>query len=128
MAEDVAAVLLTCSTLGPAVKLVRAPIPVLRADAALAVVASRGGGRVVALCALETTLAPTRALFAEAAGRHGASLAVRLVPGAADADFAAGADRVALAQASMAGAAAPCRRGTPLISPGVGLASALPAA
>ena len=48
----------------------------------------------------------------------------RLVAEAADAVFAEGADVVALAQASMAGAAAVCKRGTPLTSPAAGLAAA----
>jgi hypothetical protein len=142
-APGIDAVLLTCSTLGPAAGLARASIPVLRVDAALAEAACRGGGHVVALCAVETTVAPTGALFADAAARHGARLEVRLVPeawaafragdatryatlvaAAADAAFVAGADRVALAQASMAPAAALCRAGRPLTSPEAGLSAA----
>jgi hypothetical protein len=141
-APGIDAVLLTCSTLGPAAALARAAIPVLRVDAALAEAACLGGGQVVALCAVETTLAPTAALFTEAAARHGAILQVRLVPGAwaafragdaagyaglvaaaADAAFAEGATQVALAQASMAPAAALCRGGRPLTSPEAGLAA-----
>jgi hypothetical protein len=141
-APGVDAVLLTCSTLGPSAALARAPVPVLRVDAALAEAACLGGGHVVALCAVETTLTPTGALFAEAAARHGATLEVRLVPGAwaafragdaagyaglvaaaADTAFAGGARRVALAQASMAPAAALCRAGRPLTSPEAGLAA-----
>ncbi|MGG5887191.1 hypothetical protein ACLF3G_08615 [Falsiroseomonas sp. HC035] len=136
------AILLTCSTLGPAAGLVCAAIPVLRVDAALAEAACRNGGPVMALCAVHTTLAPTGALFAEAAARHGATLEVRLVEGAwaafrageadryaalvaaaADAAFDGGAAVVALAQASMAPAAALCRAGTPLTSPAAGLAA-----
>jgi hypothetical protein len=139
-APGIDAVLLTCSTLGPAAGLAHAPVPVLRVDAALAEAACLGGGHVVALCAVETTLAPTGALFEAAAARHGATLEVRLVPGAwaafragdaagyaglvaaaADAAFAGGAARVALAQASMAPAAARCRLGRPLTSPEAGL-------
>ena len=141
------AVLLTCSTVGPGAAAARAAIPVLRVDAALAEEATRGGGRVVALCAVETTVEPTRALFAEAAARNGATLEVRLVPDAwaafragdpagyhaivaraAEAAFAEGADQVALAQASMTGAVALCRGRKPLASPPVGLAAALAAA
>lgn len=141
------AVLLTCSTVGPGAAAARAPIPVLRVDAALADEATRGGGLVVALCAVETTVEPTRALFAQAAARHGARLDVRLVPDAwaafragdpagyhaivaraAEAAFAEGADQVALAQASMAGAVALCTGRKPLASPPVGLAAALAAA
>lgn len=144
------AVVLTCSTLGPAAQAVAdaAPVPVLRADAALAEAAVRGGGRVVALCAVETTLGPTRALFEGAARATGAEVEVRLVPGAwaafkagehdrylamiaqaADAAARGGASRVALAQASMAGAAAP---GTttppPLVVPAAALRAAVAAA
>lgn len=141
------AVLLTCSTVGPGAALARAGIPVLRVDAALAETATRGGGKVVVLCAVETTVGPTRAIFAEAAARHGASLDVRLVPGAwaafrggdparyhaiiaaaADAAFAEGAAEVALAQASMSGAVALAKGRKPLASPPVGLAAALAAA
>lgn len=138
------AVLLTCSTVGPGAALARAPVPVLRVDAALAEEATRGGGRVVVLCAVETTIEPSRRIFAEAAARHGATLDVRLVPGAwaafrsgdparyhalvaegSDAAFAEGASEVALAQASMTGAAALARGRKPLASPPVGLAAAM---
>ncbi|NKC33057.1 Asp/Glu racemase [Falsiroseomonas selenitidurans] len=134
-APGIEAVLLTCSTLGPALAQARAAIPLLRADAALAEAARRGGGRVVALCAVETTLAPTAALFgaacetrlvpgAWAAFRAGdAAGYARMVAAAADAAFAEGADCVALAQASMAPAAALCRRGPPLTSPAASLAA-----
>jgi hypothetical protein len=146
-APGVDAVLLTCSTVGPGARLARAAVPVLRVDAALAEAATRGGGKVVVLCAVETTVEPTRAIFAEGAARHGATLEVRLVPGAwaafragdparyhaivaaaADAAFAEGADEVALAQASMTGAVALAAGRKPLASPPVGLAAALGAA
>ncbi len=42
----------------------------------------REGGRVVVLCAAETTLASTSALFRHAAEATGAQVEVRLVPGA----------------------------------------------
>ncbi|MDP9630740.1 UNVERIFIED_ORG: hypothetical protein J2W85_002815 [Ensifer adhaerens] len=140
------AVLLTCSTLGPSTAIVReAPVPVLRTDAALAEKAASIGEKVVALCAVETTVAPTTALFAEATKRKGVALEVRLVAGAwglfkagdrdgylaaiadaADAAYNDGAAIVALAQASMAGAAELVRRGTrPLTSPSAGLSAAL---
>ena len=149
LCEDADAVLLTCSTVGPAAQAVAetAPVPVLRVDAALAAEAVREGGTVVALCAVETTMAPTRALFEEAARATGAAVEVRLVPGAwaafkagdrhgyfaaiaAASDDAArnGATRVALAQASMAGAAELCREKPPLTSPEVGLEAARSAA
>ncbi|MBL8838861.1 MAG: Asp/Glu racemase, partial [Alphaproteobacteria bacterium] len=120
-----------------------APVPVLRVDSALAAEAVRGGGRVVVLCAVATTIAPTRDLFEKAAAATGARVELALVPGAwpafragdvaryfaliaaaADRAYADGADVVALAQASMTGAAALCRNGAPLTSPGAGLAAA----
>lgn len=143
LCDDVDAVLLTCSTLGAAADAVPgAPVPVLRVDAALAALAVRDGGRVVALCAVETTMEPTRKVFEAAAA--GASIEVRLVPGAwaafragdhagylalvarvAD-EAARGGARVALAQASMAGAAALAVT-APLTSPAAGLAAAIAA-
>lgn len=143
------AVLLTCSTLGPAaaVAQARTPVPVLRVDLALAEEAVRNGGIVIALCAAGTTIAPTRALFEQAALATGAEVEVRLVPGAWErfkagdqqfylsmiaeaAEIAAGEGlaSIALAQASMAGAAALCREARPLTSPAVGLAAAVAAA
>jgi hypothetical protein len=119
---------------------------VLRVDAALAEEATKDGGKVVVLCAVETTVEPTRAIFAEAASRNGAMLDVRLVPGAwaafrggdvagyhrivaeaSDAAYAEGAKAVALAQASMSGAVAMAKGPKPLASPPVGLAAALAA-
>jgi aspartate/glutamate racemase len=143
------AVLLTCSTLGRVATDIAAsaPVPVLRVDAALAAAAMRAGRRVVALCAVETTVTPTRLLFEDAAAEHSATVTVRIVPGAwkafkagriadyhamvavaADDAYRSGAEVVALAQASMAGAAELCREGRPLASPAVGLAAALQAA
>lgn len=141
------AVVLTCSTLGPSVAALAgtATVPVLRVDAALAEAAVANGGRVVALCAVETTVEPTTRLFAEAAATTGADVEVRLVPGAwdlfkagdrdgylaavaraADDAYAAGASTVVLAQASMAGAADLVHNGpAPLTSPTAGLAAAL---
>jgi hypothetical protein len=132
-------VLLTCSTLGPA-----AAGGVVRVDAALAshAAAAAGAAGIVVLCAVQTTMEPTRALFAAASGPD-TPIELRLVPGAwerfragdiagyhqliataADAAFATGAGVVALAQASMAGAAALCSCGVPLTSPQSGLAAA----
>ncbi len=148
LAMDADVVLLTCSTAGPAIERVAgSPVPVLRVDSALAEQAVRDGGRVVVLCAVATTMAPTRDLFEKAAAATGARVELALVPdawpafragdvdryfaliaAAADAAFAGGADVVALAQASMSGAAALCRNGTPLTSPGAGLAAAAAAA
>jgi hypothetical protein len=127
-------VLLTCSTLGPAVEGTESaiPIPILRIDASLANQAVRRGGKVVALCAVESTLAPTTRLFHEAARVTGAAIDVRLVPGAwamfqagdmngywatiaraADRAYVDGAVVVAMAQASMAPASALVTQGPP---------------
>jgi hypothetical protein len=146
-APGVDAVLLTCSTVGPGAERARASVPVLRVDAALAEQATRRGGRVVVLCAVETTVEPSRRIFAEAAARNGASIDVRLVPGAwaafragdvarydaivaaaSDAAFADGAAEVALAQASMAGSVALATGRRPLASPAAGITAALSAA
>ena len=144
------AVLLTCSTLGPAAEVaaVDAPVPIMRVDAALAAEAVKGGGRVVALCAVETTVEPTRRMFEAAARATGAEVVVRVVPGAWEAFKAGkrdtylsmiahaaseaaqvGAARVALAQASMAGACDLIHSGIrPLNSPVTGLTAAVKAA
>jgi len=144
--RDSQAVLLTCSTLGPAVGRVGRPgPPVLRTDAALAQLAVKGGGRVRVLCAAPTTIGPTRALFEQAAEATGATVELSMVPGAWDAfrrgdaeryyaliaaaaDGAwSGAEAVALAQASMAPAASQTRGPAPLTSPAAGLRAALDA-
>ncbi len=149
MADGVDAVLLTCSTVGPAAEqaAIGAGIPILRVDGALAkqavAAASTGSKRVIALCAVQTTVEPTRVLFERAAEGTGVAIDMRIAEGAwaalksgdtpgyhrlvaeaADALYAAGADVIALAQASMAGGAALCRNGTPLTSPAAGLAAA----
>lgn len=149
LARRADAVLLTCSTLGPCISAVSAiaTVPVIRVDSALADEATRTGGKVIALCAVETTLGPTMRLFADAAKRSGAEVEVRLVQGAwplfkageqaaylaaiaAAAEEACndGASVVALAQASMAGAAELVTRAPkPLTSPVMGLVSAMKA-
>jgi hypothetical protein len=132
------AVLLTCSTVGPAASVAaeRADVPVIRADRALADAATAAGGTVVVLCAAPTTLGPTGELFEESAARTGARVDLRLVEGAweafragdvgayhrriaaaADGAFAEGIAIVALAQASMSGAAELARLGKPLTVP-----------
>jgi hypothetical protein len=147
---DADAVLLTCSTLGPAIgeAAAGARVPVLRTDAALAREAVRDGGRIVVLCAVATTLEPTRQLFVEAARDTGAKIVMHLVPGAWDAFKAGeperyyatiakaadeaqrdGAARVALAQASMTGAAKLTTvEPRPLTSPAAGLRAIIEAA
>jgi hypothetical protein len=151
--QGVDGVLLTCSTLGPAVR-ARAgadipsdgsrAVPVLRVDEALAAHAVRqaAGGQIVILYAVETTREPTRALFAATPGAVPDRVALRRVEGAwtafrsgdtdgyfraiamaADRAFDEGAAVVALAQASMAGAASLASKGMPLTSPAAGLAA-----
>ncbi len=148
MSQNAEAVLLTCSTLGPSVAKAQSTcrVPVLRVDEALAELAAGRGGTIIVLCAVETTLAPTRVLFEEASRKTGAVVEVKLVPtaweifkagrrddylatiaAAADRAFEAGAGTVALAQASMAGAIDLCRRGIPLASPTAGLLAAVKA-
>src|SRR5262249_18519034 len=92
-------------------------------------------------------LTSTRALFEAAARPSGTAVEIRLVPDAwdafkegtqdryramiaeaADQAFREGAQTVALAQASMAGAAGLCREGRPLASPIAGLKAAMAAA
>jgi hypothetical protein len=154
LAAGADAVLLTCSTVGPAAERadLLAPVPVLRVDAALASAAiaqaAAGKGRVDVLCAVQTTVEPTRALFERIADGTGVKIAMHIAPGAWDAfragdiaeyhrlvaeaadalyaggDGAEGAEVVAFAQASMAAAAALCSGGTPLTSPQAGLAAA----
>lgn len=143
------AVLLTCSTLGPAAEAAAeaASTPVMRVDAALAYEAVKDGGKVAVLCAVETTVEPTRLLFERAARATGAEVAVHLVPHAweafkagdrsrylaviaqaADEAIRSGATRVALAQASMAAAAPLVAAGPrPFNSPAAGLAAAIAA-
>ena len=142
LSENADAVVLTCSTLGPSIDGVAGRTPILRADSALARQAAAIGGRIVVLCAVETTLEPTTRLFEAEAGAH---CEVRLVPGAwarfksGDRDgylsaiseateeaYREGASIVALAQASMAGAAVLVRNGPkPLVSPVAALAAAV---
>jgi hypothetical protein len=142
LAEHADTVLLTCSTLGPCADMLSGhpKARIRRVDRALAEQAVQGGGHVVALCAVETTMRPTATLFAEAAVRCAATVETRLVQGAwarfkagdqpgylravadaADAAYADGASVVALAQASMAGAASLATNGRPLSSPIAGL-------
>lgn len=143
-------VLLTCSTLGPAAEVAaeRASTPIVRVDAALAAEAVRDGGKVAVLCAVATTMEPTRQLFERVARASGAEIIVQLVPGAweafkagnrdryltmiaqaSDEAVRAGATRVALAQASMAEASGfVLIEPRPLNSPTVGLMVAIAAA
>ncbi len=150
LCNEADAVLLTCSTLGPAAEAVApdAAAPILRVDAALAADAVKDGGSIAVLCAVETTVEPTRLLFERAAQDTGAKIAMHLVPGAWDVfkagdrdrylgmiaraandAAAAGATQVALAQASMADAAdLAASHQRPLTSPTAGLMAAIKAA
>lgn len=149
LSADADAVVLTCSTLGPAAAEAHlpGPVPVMRVDSALASEAVRHAGLVVAVCAVATTLAPTSSLFEDAARETGAKVEVRLVnrawdafkaghldhylaiiADAADQAFRDGAKTVALAQASMADAARLCAMGVPIDSPTAGLRAAVAAA
>lgn len=149
LAQHADVVLLTCSTLGPSVDEIDERIPscILRTDQALALTAVQAGGKVVVLCAVETTLAPTSSLFQRAALHSDATVDVQLVPGAwvlfkagdmggylstvataADQAYIDGASMVALAQASMGGAAVLVTAGpAPLTSATAGLKAALKA-
>lgn len=134
LAANADRVLLTCSTLGAAATLAN------ESSAALAAQAMQTPGNIVVLCAVETTLSPTRTLFEQAEKHPQAALEVRLVNGAwekfkqgnlagylqtvaaaADAAYRQGANCVVLAQASMAGAAELTQTGVPLTSPACGL-------
>lgn len=150
LAQSADAVILTCSTLGASVDATAANtgVPILRTDKALAAAAAHAGGRIVALCAVETTIDPTSRLFFDAIRQSDATVEVQLVPGAwtlfkagdfdgylstiaraADGAYVGGASVVALAQASMSGAATLVSAGPrPLSSPTAGLAAALEAA
>lgn len=145
LAEDADAVVLNCSTLGPAVSKVAAGAgaPIIRADAALAEQAVKAGGKVLVLCTVETTIIPTTALFEAAAKATGAEIEVRLVPGAwthfrsgdlrasiADAVREAhgeGAVTLTFAQASMTGAVDLLSDGIerPITGPATALAAAV---
>lgn len=147
LARHADVVVLTCSTLGPSIERIAPDIqvPILRADEALAATAVRHGGKIVVLCAVETTLEPTTRLFHKAARHSNAVVDVQLVPGAwhqfkageidaylktvanaAERAYEAGASVVALAQASMSAAANVVTSGPlPLSSATAGLAAAV---
>ncbi len=126
-------VLVTCSTLGPAADDLGDPC-IRRVDRALAEAAVAAGKPVKALCTVRSTLDPTGDLFSEVAASAGVPVDVELIDGAwalfecgdmqgyfstiaLAADLAAEGDvTVALAQASMAPAAALCRTASPLTS------------
>lgn len=66
LSNDADAVVVTCATLSAvAASIDDLPVPLVRADAALAAAAAQIGGHIVALCAVESSVEPTRHLFAE---------------------------------------------------------------
>ncbi len=147
MADKADAVILNCSTLGPSIANLtgHAAERAIRVDAALAEEAVAKGGRVAVLCTVETTLAPTGALFSAAAEKTGALCDIRLVPDAwahfrsghieayltaiakaAEEAYAEGIATIAFAQASMTRAAAKVTNApAPLTSPKAALLSAM---
>ena len=140
MAKDADAVVLTCSTVGPSVAGMaeRAGVPVLRVDEALAREAIEGGGRRCRAAARSRPRSSRRASCSHDVARGTkAKVEMRLVPGAwprsrsasrlpppvadaAEAALAEGAACVALAQASMAGAAKLCKPGARVLASPVG--------
>jgi Asp/Glu/hydantoin racemase len=122
------AVVVTCSSLGPAVEAARpfCPVPLFRIDEGMALAAVNQGARIGVTATLSTTLEPTTALIRTVAARAGKTTAVtsRLADGAfqrlRDGDaaghdaavaetlraLAPEVDVIVLAQASMARAAA----------------------
>ena len=142
LADDAQGVLLTCSSLGPAAeRRSSARVPVIRADAALASAAVSGGGRVAVLYAAPTSKDATGQLFSRAAQGTDARIDLRFVADAWDAFLAgdlsayvtliheemgraerSGADRLALAQASMSPAGPGAGTGLPVLTvPGAAL-------
>jgi aspartate/glutamate racemase len=128
LANNADAVVLTCATLGPAVdEMGHAPVPVIRADTALAAAAAeaaQGGGKIAVLCAAEAAIESNRRLFTQHAQARAASVEIVHVPqvwalfrsremdacfaaitSAASDAYAAGASVVALAHPWMAPAA-----------------------
>ncbi|MER6849898.1 aspartate/glutamate racemase family protein [Streptomyces flaveolus] len=145
VADGARAVLCTCSTIGGVAEegAGSVGVPVLRVDRPMAAAAVAAGPRVVVLAAVESTLAPTRALVADEARRAGRPVEVRtrLVDGAwpffeagdtdryarlvaEAADAVTDADAIVLAQASMAPAGRLTRTRIPVLaSPAPGLAA-----
>lgn len=74
-------VIVTCATLGPAASgIADCPVPIVRADVALAQTAAGAGTDIVVLCAAQSALQANRALFEHYAQPAGARVEVRLVP------------------------------------------------
>jgi len=131
LSTDADAIVVTCATLSAvAAGITGLPIPIVRVDAALAAAATRIGGHLVVLCALDSSVAPTRQLFEQHANENVASLKVVNVAGiwdlfsngdldacltevarAADKAYDTGATVVAVAHPWMAAAAPMVRAG-----------------
>lgn len=80
LAANSDAVILTCATLGAAVaEMESSPVPIVRADAALAAAAAKVRGTIAVLCAAESAIEPTRRLFTQHAREANASVKVILV-------------------------------------------------
>jgi hypothetical protein len=146
-----AAVLCTCSTLGPGAESAAelTPVPVLRVDRPMVEAALDRGPRIVVAAALASTLGPTRDLLVRVARERGIAITLQqlLCEGAwafhergdragywravatAIRERAGPADAILLAQASMAGAAdLLADLGTPVLaSPRLGVAAAIAA-
>lgn len=69
----------TCSTIGGMAEAADLTVPVVRVDRPMAARAVRVGSRIGVVAALESTLAPTRALLAEEAERAGITTSVHTV-------------------------------------------------
>lgn len=84
LAAHADAVVVTCATLGPAVdEMSHTPVPVIRADAALARAAAdhaQARGKIAVLCAAEAALESNRKLFTQYAQEHSASVEIIHVP------------------------------------------------
>ncbi|CRM18436.1 hypothetical protein [Pseudomonas sp. 24 E 13] len=153
LADHADTVLLTCSTLGPSIEGLakNTSSVIIRADEALARAAVRAntqGGKIVVLCAIQTTVEPTSRLFMHAAQASKALVEIRLVCGAwarfksgdltgylaavaeaVDRAYLDGASVVALGQASMSEAASlVTTSSSPLTSATEGLKAAVEAA
>ncbi|WP_144138206.1 arylsulfatase [Paraburkholderia sp. BCC1884] len=142
------AVILTCATLGAAADAIEsAPVPIVRADAALAAAAGKAGnlgGKIVVLCAVESAVEPNRRLFAQHVSDAATSVEVvhiapawtlfsnrefeacfAAIAASADAAYEAGATVVAFAHPWMAPAVRLARKGQPLDSATVALRKAM---
>ncbi|PMS16118.1 arylsulfatase [Trinickia dabaoshanensis] len=131
LAAESDVVIVTCATLSPVVdEMEERVIPIIRADKALAAAAAKAGGRIVVLCALESTVEPNRKLFEANVTKTGTSVDVvhvadvwtlygsadfaacfAAVAHAADEAYEAGATVVAFAHPWMAPAADLVRAG-----------------